>query len=391
VTSYDVVVAGLGGVGSAAAAELARRGLRVLGLDRNPAGHVEGSSHGESRIVRRVYFEGAGYRPLLELAYERWDALADQTGAPLLRRTGALFLGPTGGRVMTGSLATASAWDVPHDVLDPSEVQARFPAFRPPPGTVALLEPDAGVVPPERAVAAQLARAARAGADLRHGEGLLGWDVRGETVRVRTDRGSHRVGSLVLAPGRWAGDLLPGLAPLRVERRRMHWFDPADPGPLDASRCPVWIWDREDGTTPYGVPVLGPGAGAKTGLHHSSLRPPAEWTPDQLAGLLEPLLPGLGRRHLRAADCWYTLTPDEHFVVGRHPAHERVVVACGFSGHGFKFTPVLGEVLADLAVGAEPGLPLGLFDPGRFTVATEGGGSGAAADGTAAGPAAWSG
>jgi sarcosine oxidase len=369
--TYDVVVAGLGGFGSATAYHLAARGLRVLGVDPYPGGHALGSSHGESRIVRQAYFEGSAYVPLLRRAYELWDQLAVDSGESHKLRTGGLFLGRAGTRVFEGSLASARDWDIAHEVLDADEVTRRFPAFRPPPGTAALFEPDAGLVRPERAVLAHLRLAAAAGADLRHGEALTGWTATGTGVSVRTGAATYAAGALVLAPGRWAPELLGDLAlPLRVERRVMHWFRP--PGGVadfDPDRCPVWIWDRDDGTAPYGLPSLD-GDTVKTSVHYSSLRAPDAWTPDQLTELLAELLPGLGRQHVRAVDCCYTLTPDEHFVVGRHPAHDNVVLACGFSGHGFKFTPVLGEVLADLATGNAPPYDVAMFDPRRFAAAT---------------------
>ena len=367
-TSYDVVVAGLGGFGSAAAAHLAARGQRVLGLDQYPPAHANGASHGESRIVRQAYFEGTGYVPLLRRAYELWFDLAG-TGDPLLVRTGGVFLGRPGTRVFDGSLASAQRWELEHEVLDPAEVTRRFPEMRPPAGTAALFERAAGFVSPERAVLAHLAAAARHGAELRHDEPVLSWTATAGGVQVRTGRGTHEAGSLVLAPGRWAPELLAGLAlPLRVERRVMHWFDP--PGGVDdfrPGRFPVWIWDRDDGIAPYGVPAVGPAAGGvKTSVHYSPDRPAADWTPAEVAAMLSPLLPGLGDRHLRAVDCTYTLTPDEHFVVGRHPGHDNVLVACGFSGHGFKFTPVLGEVLAQLVVDGSSLFSLEQFDPLRF-------------------------
>jgi sarcosine oxidase len=241
--------------------------------------------------------------------------------------------------------------------------------MRPPDGTAALFDPSAGVVSPERAVLAHLAVAAGHGAELRHDEPVLSWSATADGVQVRTGRGTHEAGHLVLAPGRWAPELLADLGlPLRVERRVMHWFDP--PGGVDdfrPGRFPVWIWDCADGTAPYGVPSVGPAAGGvKTSVHYSQDRPAADWTPAEVATLLAPLLPGLGDRHLRAVDCTYTLTPDEHFVVGRHPAYDNVVIACGFSGHGFKFTPVLGEALAQLVVDGSSALSLDQFDPLRF-------------------------
>lgn len=367
-TSYDAVVVGLGGFGSATACHLAQQGARVLGLDPHGPAHAHGSSHGESRIVRQAYFEGAAYVPLLQRAYELWHRLGRDTGQTLLTRTGGLFLGRPGSRVFDGSLGTAQTWGLDHEVLDAAEVAARFPAFTPPDGTAALLERDAGVVSPERAVAAHLELATAAGAELRHGEGAVAWSASGNGVQVTTGRGVVAADTLVLAPGRWAPELLADLGlPLRVERRTMHWFrPPGGPAAFGVDRFPVWIWDRDDGTAPYGVPALGDDGGVKAAVHFSRTRPADAWPAGDVAELLCPLLPGLGDVVVRSVDCWYTLTPDEHFVIGRHPAHDRVLVACGFSGHGFKFTPVIGEVLAGMARGADPAYDLAMFDPRRF-------------------------
>ena len=356
--TYDVIVVGLGGVGSAAAAALARRGQRVLGLDRFPPVHDQGASSGETRIVRKAYFEGASYVPLLHRAYELWDELG------LLTRTGALFLGAETSRVLGGTLATARQWDLPYELLDAGEVSRRFPAFTPPAGTAGLLEQDAGWVSPEAAVGAQLERAARAGAELRHGEPVSTWTQTAAGVRVVTPRGAYDAGALVVAPGRWAEELLPDLpVPLRVEPRTVHFFDPVDATAFAAERFPVWIWERPDGTAPYGFPLLG--SGVKAAIHHSTVRAGSDWTAADVAAMLAPLLPGLGDRVVRELPCTYTLTPDEHYVVGRLPGHDRVLIACGLSGHGFKLTPVLGEALADLAVDGATRHDLTAFDPLR--------------------------
>ena len=369
-TTYDVVVAGLGGFGSAAAAHLAARGQRVLGLDRYPAAHAHGASHGETRIVRQAYFEGAAYVPLLRRAYELWDRLGRDLGADrLVTRTGGVFLGRPGSRVFDGSLASAREWELDHAVLEPAEVSRRFPALTPPAGTAGLFEPAAGVVSPERAVLGHLRIAAAAGAELRHDEPVVSWSATLEGVRVRAGRSSYDAAALVLAPGRWAPELLADLGlPLRVERRVMHWFDPpAGVAMFRPDRFPVWIWDRDDGTTPYGVPAMGGTAGGvKAAVHSSQDRPAGDWSADELAALVAPLLPDLGDVPLRAVECAYTLTPDEHFVVGRHPQHDTVLLACGFSGHGFKFTPVIGEALAQLVVDGVSEHSLELFDPRRF-------------------------
>ncbi len=364
--TYDVVVAGLGGFGSATAAHLAARGVRVLGIDPRPGAHCEGSSHGESRIVRQVYFEGAAYVPLLQRTYELWADLADESGQALLHRTGGLFLGRPGTRVFRGSQETARHWDLEHEVLDAAEVHRRFPAMRPPDDVAALYEPQAGWVRPESAVAAHLRRAAGAGAELRHDESVTGWTARADGVRVDTTRGVVDAGALVLAPGRWAPELVRLDLPLVVERRVQHWFAPPEVDDFRTGRLPVWIWDRADGTSMYGAPAPDGGVDVKAAVHFCGDRPADQWDVDELAAALGELFPGLGRRHTREAECWYTLTPDEDFVVGPHPESDRVLVACGFSGHGFKFTPVLGEVLADLATSGTTPFDLSTFDPARI-------------------------
>jgi sarcosine oxidase len=364
--TYDVVVGGLGGFGSSIAAHLARRGLRVLGLDPRPGAHAEGASHGGSRIVRQVYFEGASYVPLLRRAYELWADVRTPAGERVLRTTGAIYLGAPGTRVLAGSLDAARTWDLDHEVLEPGEVAARFPALRPPEGTQGIYEPIGGYVGPEAAVSAQLRTAASAGAELRHDEAVASWSADGDGVRVRTTRGEVSAGALVLAPGRWTPPLLGDLSlPLVTERRVQQWYAPKDPAAFAPGRLPVWIWDLADGTSLYGVPSLD-GLTVKAAVHFCADRPPDAWTPDDVADTLSRLMPTLGRDHRRSAECWYTLTPDENFVIGPHPASDRVLVACGFSGHGFKFTPVVGEVLADLVVDGSTRFDLSLFDPRRF-------------------------
>lgn len=365
--TYDVVVAGLGGFGSSAAHHLGRRGLRVLGLDPRPGAHSQGSSHGESRIVRQVYYEGAAYVPLLLRAYELWAELARTDGTPMLRTTGGLFLGAAGTRVLEGSVATAQEWALEHEVLEPLEMARRFPALRPPPGTLGLYEPGAGFVGPEAAVDAHLRLAAAAGAELRHDEAVTGWTSDAGSVTVTTTRGTHEAGALVLAPGKWAPELLGGLAlPLVVERRVQHWFRPAAAADFVPGTLPVWLWDLGGGTSIYGAPLVGDAVDVKAAVHFSGGPPPGSWTPAEVADALADLFVSLGDRHTRSAECWYTLTPDEHFVVGAHPGVDRVFLACGFSGHGFKFTPVLGEVLADLVSTGATSFDLSLFDPARF-------------------------
>jgi sarcosine oxidase len=375
--TYDVIVLGLGGMGSAAAAHLAARGQRVLGLERFGPAHDRGSSHGDSRIIRQSYFEDPAYVPLLLRGYELWDQLARDAGSELIRLTGGLYFGPPSSRVVTGSMGSAREWGLAHEVLDAAEIRRRFPAFAPGDADVGLYEEEAGFVRPEATVAAHLALAARRGAELRFDEPVERWTATpGGGVRVRTASGTYEAGELVVAPGAWAPSVLAGLGvPLTVERQVQFWFQP-DGGVGPFERHPVYIHQDADGEQVYGFPAIdGPDGGAKVAFfrHGTVISDPSDLDravrPDEaedMARYLGALLPTLPGRLLRAVPCMYTTTPDEHFVIARR---DQVTVACGFSGHGFKFVPVVGEILADLTVDGGTRHPIALFDPQRFAQA----------------------
>ena len=376
---YDVIVVGLGGMGSAAAYHLARRGQRVLGLERFTPAHDRGSSHGRSRVIRQAYFEDPAYVPLVLRAYELWREAEQATGRDLLLITGALMIGTPDSEVVAGSLRSAREWGLDHELLDAGDLRKRYPVFAPPDDTVALYEAEAGVLRPEDAVAAHLRLAAEAGAALRFEEPILGWDAdsSGDGVTVTTGQGVERAGRLVVCPGAWAPELLAGLGvPLVVERQLQFWFQPS--GEQEAflpGRYPVWVWDGGGDGQPYSLPAIDGLEGGVKAAWFRHGKPCTADTLDRTVSAVEvgemaetlrarvPLLPG---RFLRAVACMYTNTPDQHFVVTLHPAHPQVAVACGFSGHGFKFAPVIGEILADLAITGTTAHPIGLFDPRRF-------------------------
>jgi sarcosine oxidase len=378
--SHDVIVVGLGGMGSAAAYHLARRGQRVLGLERFTPAHDRGSSHGRSRVIRQAYFEDPAYVPLVLRAYELWREVERAAGADLLLITGALMIGAADSEVVAGSLRSAREWGLRHELLDATDLRRRFPTFAPTGDTVAVYETQAGVVRPEAAVRAHLGLAAAAGADLRFEEPIVAWeaDSSGDGVAVTTGQGVERADRLVVCPGAWAPELLAGLGvPLTIERQLQFWFQPnGDPDAFLPGRHPVWVWDGGGDGQPYGLPAID---GTDGGVKAAWFRRGRLCTPDTLdrnvsAAEVEemaetlrarvPLLPG---RFLRAVACMYTNTPDQHFLVAPHPHHPQVVVACGFSGHGFKFAPVIGEILADLIIDGTTAHPIGLFDPIRFS------------------------
>lgn len=364
--TFDAIILGLGGMGSAAACHLAARGRRVLGLDQFAPPHDKGSSHGQSRVIRQAYYEDPAYVPLLLRAYELWRQLERDSGKNLLTVTGGLMLGTHDSGVVAGSLRSAREHGLPHEMLDAAEIHRRFPQFTPDPDTVALFEQNAGALRPEEAVRAHLNLAARNGATLRFDEEVTAWKISGGNVRVTTARGNYEAGQLVIAAGPWLGKMLPELAlPLRVERQVQFWFEPN--GGIESflpDRFPIWIWETKDGAHPYGLPALdGASGGVKVSLHHGGKN--LNSTPDtidrnvskeeinQARRSITSRLPALNGRFLRAVTCLYTNTPDGHFVIDCHPEHPQVLIVSPCSGHGFKFCPVVGEILADLIERAE--------------------------------------
>jgi sarcosine oxidase len=374
---YDVIVVGLGGMGSAAAYHLAARGQRVLGLEQFGPVHDRGSSHGGSRIIRQSYFEDPAYVPLLLRAYELWERLERDTGRDIFSLTGGLFVGRQDSRTFSGSLRASRQWDLPHEVLDADEMRRRFPTLSPRDDEVGLYEAKAGFARPEATIAAHLQLAERHGADLRYEEPVQRWEaLAGGGVQVLTGDGTHTADRLVICPGAWAPGLLADLGlPFTVERQVMYWFQP-EPGvaAFQPERHPVYIHEDPSGTQIYGFPAIdGPEGGAKVAFFRRGQICTPETIdrqvhPEEIVAMrdhLTGILPTLPGRFLRAATCMYTNTPDQHFVIANHPEHPQVTVACGFSGHGFKFVPVVGEVLADLATTRSTAHPISLFDPRR--------------------------
>lgn len=388
--AHDVIVVGLGGMGSAAVYHIARRGQRVLGLDRFSPAHDRGSSHGGSRLVRRTCWEDPDYVPLAERSYELWRELERSSGEDLLLITGGLLLGSPGCTMLTGALAVASACDLDHELLSAAEIRRRFPTLAPGPDTVAFFEPTAGVVRPEAAVATHLRLAEAAGADLHFGELATTWSATpGGGVAVVTDTATYRADRLVICPGAWATPLLGDIGvPFAVQRLVVTWFQPeCGVTPFLPDRHPWWLWDV--GSAPdqlgfpgfvYGFPALdGPDGGVK--LSQVSELPCTAETVDRVVSAAEveqvaaTLRPRLGvplGPLVRASVCMWTNTPDHHFVLAAHPRHSEVIVAAGCSGHAFKFLPVIGEIVAALALDGKTEHSVALFEPDRARAAAGG-------------------
>lgn len=376
---FHTIILGAGGaMGSSAAYHLARRGEKVLGLDQFDIAHTRGSSHGYSRMIRMCYFEHPDYVPLLRRAYELWGELERESGERVLHVTGGVYLGRESSDTVGGSLRAALAHGLTHERIDQRAVATRFPQFRTPAGYIGLFEPTAGWLAPERAIRAAASLATIHGALIRAGERVLAWSADSGGVRVQTPLAEYRADRLIISAGAWAGRVVKGLsAEIAPTRQVLGWFKPRVPAMFRAGVMPVWAMDEPDsGDLFYGFPMTEHPEDSPTGEPLLKLARHAKGplidpdTEDRTprAEDEQNIRPFLSR-HMPEADgelgalrvCMYENSPDGHFIIDRHPAHENVIVAAGFSGHGFKFASVVGEVLADLAERGETSHPVGFL------------------------------
>jgi sarcosine oxidase len=355
--AYDVIVIGVGGMGSATAYHLARRRKKVLGIEQFDIPHQLGSSHGVNRIIRLAYAEHPSYVPLLRRAYELWRELENSTGERLLVVTGGLDVGPEDGTLVTGSVRSCHEHGIPHELLSAAAVARRFPGYRLARGMVSVYQADAGFVMAERSVVAHANGALAHGAEIHGRERVLDWKVSRGGVRVRTDRGSYEAERLVLTAGAWSGKLAGALAPVaKPERQVMLWTQPRRPERFRVGAFPVFNMEAPEGRF-YGFPIHGI-PGFKIGKYHHREQ---QVDPDSIdrdcdardeAVVREGIrryFPDADGPTLSMATCMFTNTPDEHFILDVHPDAAAVSIAAGFSGHGFKFCSVVGEIMADLA------------------------------------------
>ena len=364
-------------MGSAACWHLARRGFRVLGLERHSLVHEFGAHHGRARMIRQAYFEHADYVPLIRRAYHNWDELAWLSGRQSLHRTGGLYLGPVDGTIVGGSVAAARQHRLKFEMIDHNGLGERFPMFRTPSDMVGFFETEAGYLIPEAAVASHLEVARDHGADLRANEAVLNWRIesRGDRtagVVVETEQGTHRADHLILCAGAWTSALLSDLnIHLQVTRQVQAWFRPTDPLPFSAplQGFPCWFIETHSPYGHYGFPLSPDGESVKIARHQPGSATTARDVDRRVAKAETDALLDIARRYLPAATgplsdasvCLYTNSPDGHFIIDRHPGHPQVSFGCGFSGHGFKFASVVGEALADLATTGTTELPIGFL------------------------------
>jgi sarcosine oxidase len=373
--NYDVVVVGLGAMGSAALYALARRGRRVIGIDRFEPGHRLGSSHGESRIIRIAYYEDPVYVPLLRLAYEAWERLERDTGEHILTITGILEAGIEGSALVQGSLRSALQHDIPHEVLLPEQVNKRFPAFSIPADWQCIFQPDAGILQPEIAINSYVKSASSLGATVALGTRVESVLPVGDHIAVRLESGETiEAGSAVLAVGPWIQELVPELgSKLRLTRQPLMWFEPQEMQLVRPPSMPVFFFDTPEDLI-YGFPDFR-GSGVKAGSHlscgelTSADETRAEVSDEEKAHLtrmMSRFIPAAAGRVRQTHVCIYTRSADEHFVLGLHPSASQIVLASPCSGHGFKFASIFGEILADLAMTGATDKPIDFFRPSRL-------------------------
>jgi len=369
---FDVIVVGVGGMGSAACYHLARRGLRVLGLDRFEIPNEQGSSHGLTRVIRLAYNEDPAYVPLLRRAYAGWRDLETEAGKQLLHTTGSMDISRPDQRVFEGSVRSCEEHELPYSVLDAAEVARRFPGYKLDPEMMAVLQPDGGFVLPEPAITAHAQGAIAAGAQLRSSERVLAWEVISDGARVTTDRGTYDAANLVLTAGAWMGEIAD--LPVVAERQVLAWLQAEQPQLFTPDRFPVFVMQTADDDLYYGLPQFGV-PGFKLGrYHHFEERGLADGLDRTPRADDEAMLRAFAGRYfpagagpaLRMTGCLFENAPDEHFIIDRLPGLPQVIVGGGGSGHGFKFCPVIGEILADLVIDGQTPHDIGLFRSDRF-------------------------
>lgn len=378
--SADVIVVGLGAHGSASVWQLAKRGVNVIGFDAFTPPHTLGSSHGDTRVIRQIYAEHPDYVPIMLRGYEVWreleQALADDGDeTELLRIVGGLTVGSSDSENVQGVQRSAQEHNLEVEILDAAEIRARWPQFQPHEYQIGAFDSQSGVLFPEKCVAAHLGQAAKEGADLHYNEPVRHWHPDGEGVRVFTDSGEYTADQIVFSAGAWNPGFISKLKlPLRLERQVLFWFEPAgSPELFTPDNCPNHSWEYKPGYGLYCQPNFG--GGVKAAFHHGGElfddpvdldRTVRESDETTFRRAISDILPQMNGRVVKSAVCLYTDTPDYHFLLDWHPGHRNVIICSPCSGHGFKFSAVVGEIVADMATKGDAGYDMTLFGVERL-------------------------
>ncbi len=357
---FDIIVLGLGAHGSSALYHLSKKNKNICGIDRFTPPHSFGSSHGQTRIIRQAYHESPMYVPLVKEAYNLWYELENFSGKKLLLKTGGIMLGDENTSVVTGAKLSAEMHDLDYEYLNAKELKQKFPAFKPTAETVAVVEKDAGILFPEKCIQANLEQATNNNATLFFNETVLSINQEKDHVEIVTDKNNYATAKLIVSAGAWLSQLMPELnLPLIVERQVLYWFknDNADlQSNLLPDKLPIYIWEYEQGKMFYGFPDVGDGI--KIAYHHAGEKIEPENLRKQVADKNEiEDIKQIASTYLEieprfnyADVCMYTNTPDEHFIIDYHPSNKNIIIASPCSGHGFKFSSVIGKMLCDMAM-----------------------------------------
>jgi sarcosine oxidase len=372
---YDVIVVGVGSMGSSTVYQLARRGLKVLGLEQFDVPHTRGAGHGFSRVIRLAYFEHPDYVPLLRRAYQNWREIEKTACASILNITGGVYMGKPKSDLIKGSLRAQKQYRIEHEELSHSDLGQRYPMFRLPRSYIGMYENAVGYVVPEQAISSYCIEALRRGATIHGHEPVLSWNSTNGSVTVTTARETYTADKLVFTGGAWSNRLIGELGiPLTVTRQVLGWVWPKKPENFKLGQFPVWMIDHGTGGQHYGFPMVKEVPGFKIAYHSTGSptdpdkvnRDPQPGDEETFRPLLQNMIPDANGPTLAIRTCLYTNSPDGHFIIDKHPRHDNVMIACGFSGHGFKFVSVIGEVMADLAEHGSTTLPVGFLGLSRF-------------------------
>lgn len=369
-------------MGSATCYSLSKRGYNVLGVEQFTISHQYGSHAGQSRIIRKAYFEHPDYVPLLERAYENWKTLEEESGEQVYFKTGLVYAGNANNEIIKGVKKSAALYNIELEQLKVDEAVNRFPSFEFPKNYEILFEPEAGFITPERAIRLYTSEAIRNGAVIHSNEKVIEWKKNGDSVLINTDKDSYQCNKLIITAGAWAGKMIPGFSDkIKVTRQFVAWIKTKNDNQFALNKFPCWmIGDNDKHGCYYGFPLLGTKIfGEPAGLklaHHFAFQPTdpdnvnRQTTEDDLENLkycLDKYLPGVFDSVLSTKICLYANSPDENFIIDKLPGfEENVSIACGFSGHGFKFASIVGKILADLAIEGKTNLPIHFLSAKRF-------------------------
>ncbi|QNF34089.1 N-methyl-L-tryptophan oxidase [Adhaeribacter swui] len=371
-STFDVMVVGLGAAGSSALYHLSKTGKKVCGIDQFVPPHAQGSSHGQSRIIRQAYHEDPLYVPFIKRAYELWEEIEKESGKQLFLKTGGLMLGNSNAGVIKGAELSARTHDIPYTYLSNQEISTRFPAFKPDNDVVGVLEENAGILFPEDCIKTHLEVAALNGAEILKNVKVTTIHTHSDVVTVGTNQGKYLANKVIIATGPWISEFIPELnLPLTVERQVLYWFKTNEPS-IRLDNLPIYIWEYAPGKMFYGFPDLGDGIKV---AHHHAGEPTSPDTlnrnisPEEISSMKNVISTyfNLNVEFNYGTVCMYTNTPDERFIIDYHPQHKNMIIASPCSGHGFKFASVTGKLLSQLALDEKPELDISLFSISRFS------------------------